>query len=436
MKRAGRITAMAGALMLSFSSMAQAQEPTTIIIMDGSGSMWGRIDGRPKLEIARDTLGKVLAGVAPSRRVGLMAYGHRTRGDCSDIELLVPPAAGAAGAIRKAADSMRFQGKTPLTDAMRRAAQELESVKGPVSVVLVTDGIETCDADPCAVAQELKSSRANFTAHVIGFGLTRAEGARLACIAKNTGGRYMEARDAGSLSGALASTVTSAPPPVAPPPPAREKPMHFPGAELMTDNALSPTGRAIADAPQSPAEKPFPAEGTIAQCKAICDADKLCGSWRYEPKGSLFVDHARCFVFTPATEFSNAMVRPDEGWASGMKKGVIGLTRPYMALGKSTWPVRLEVRGPVAAGAPFTVLWEGPANDGDWIDVVAVGESDLSVDAPRFLVNETIEAGDALEGAGALIAPEKPGRYELRYVLGRDLDQRVLFRVPITVGGR
>lgn len=418
---------------------AAAQQPATLIIMDGSGSMWGRIGGRPKLEIARETVARVLATVPANRRLGLMAYGHRTRGDCGDIELIVPPAAGTAGAIRDAVAAMRFQGRTPLTESLRQAAAALRATGAAGTVVLVTDGIETCDADPCAVARELKAAAVGFTAHIIGFGLNRREGAQVACIAAATGGRYLEARDAGSLAGALASTVagTASPPspPAAAPPAAEPEPSrHFGGDQEMIDMALSPTGGASGDEQSYPAERPFPPEGTIAQCRAQCDADRACGAWRYEPKGSHFVDHARCHLYNASAEFEAVMMPPEDGWASGMKPGVRSLVRPYMRLRSSTFPVTLEVRGPVAPGAEFTVLWAGPANRGDWVDIVPAGQAETDAGPSQFDVNETIERGDALQGAGTLTAPDQPGSYELRYVLGREIDRRVLHRVRITVG--
>lgn len=57
-----------------------------------------------------------------------MAYGHRERGNCSDIELMVTPAAGSAGAILDAVNTMRFQGKTPLT---RPSVRRLKSCAAP-----------------------------------------------------------------------------------------------------------------------------------------------------------------------------------------------------------------------------------------------------------------------------------------------------------------
>lgn len=427
------------ALLAGFSLIcgpAQAQDPATIVVLDGSGSMWGRIDGRPKLEIARETASRVLGALPPSRKLGLLAYGHRSRGDCNDIELMVAPAEGTAGAIQSAIEKMRFQGKTPLTEAVRQAAQVLRSTEEPATVVLITDGLETCEADPCALAAELEKTGVDFTAHVIGFGLSREEGARVACIAERTGGRYMEARNADSLAEALASTVTKvAPPPARPvdmPPPIRHR--HYGAAELMRDLTLAPTGRTTGENLPYPEDVAFPGEGTIAQCKAICEKNKDCGSWRYEPKGSLFVESARCFMYSPSTEFAGDAIHPDEGWASGMKPGVRGLLRPYVPLGARP-EASVEVREAVMPGAEFTVLWKGPAGPKDRVDVVPSGHEETTGELAFFDVNESIEDVDPLEGAGTLTAPAEAGTYELRYVLGRDLDRRVLIRVPLTVGG-
>ena len=426
------------ALVLASPPAGAADVPRTIIVMDGSGSMWGRIDGRPKLEIARETVAGVLARLKGPQELGLLAYGHRSKGRCDDIELIVPPAAGTAPAIRDAVKAMRFLGKTPLTEAVRQAAEALRSTEKPATVVLVTDGIETCEADPCALAAELERSGVAFTAHVIGFGLTQQEGAQVACIAQKTGGRYIQAGDAKALAEALAATVASprsAPAQPAPkaPPPAR--PTHYPGAGMMPGIALAPNGFSFGESMPDPAGFSFPPDGTIAQCQAQCAGDATCGSWRYEPRGSHFVDYARCFVFSPHTEFAiNAYPIP-EGWASGMKPGVVGLLRPYVPIGERGLRASLSVPDAVAPGAEFTVLWSGPAGDGDFVDLVAVGQEELSGELSYFSVNETIEARDALEGAGTLTAPETPGEYELRYIFGRELDRHVVHRVRLVVGG-
>ncbi len=197
---------------LAFLPMQAQAEGRSIIVLDASGSMWGQIDGRPKLEIAREALDEVLKSIPADTELGLMAYGHREKGSCDDIELIVPPAAGTAKAISDAAARLQFKGKTPLTESVRRAAAELRSTEEKATVILITDGIETCAADPCALGLELEASGVDFTAHVVGFGLTEDEGKQVACLATNTGGQYITAADLDSLTMALQSVVIEAPP--------------------------------------------------------------------------------------------------------------------------------------------------------------------------------------------------------------------------------
>ncbi|EKF19856.1 vWA domain-containing protein [Nitratireductor pacificus] len=185
----------------------------TIIVLDASGSMWGQIDGKTKIEIARDTLRQVLGTIPAETELGLVAYGHREKGSCADIEIAVPAGTGTAEAIGSFADGLNPKGKTPLTDAVRVAATELRIEENEATVILVTDGLETCNADPCALGRELEASGVNFTAHVVGFGLSDEEGRQVACLAENTGGLYLKADDAGQLADALATTVAQAPEP-------------------------------------------------------------------------------------------------------------------------------------------------------------------------------------------------------------------------------
>ncbi|MGR3491987.1 MAG: vWA domain-containing protein [Shimia sp.] len=194
---------------VSFGGGAFAQAPDMMVVFDGSGSMWGQIDGRAKIEIARDTLSSVLSEVPGDAEMGMIAYGHRQKGQCTDIETMVPvaPAGRAVPAMIAAAARINPKGKTPLSDAVRLAARELRYTENAATVILVTDGIETCNADPCALASELERAGVGFTAHVVGFGLSAEEGRQVACLAENTGGLYLSAGNATELGAALAQAV-------------------------------------------------------------------------------------------------------------------------------------------------------------------------------------------------------------------------------------
>jgi Ca-activated chloride channel homolog len=215
----------------------------TIIVLDASGSMWGQINGRTKIEIARETLSTVLKSVPTGTELGLMVYGHREKGSCSDIELAVPPQANSADAIMSFAEKINPKGKTPLSEAVKQAADALKYTEEKATVVLVTDGLETCEADPCALASELEKKGVDFTAHVVGFGLSKKDGKEVACLAENTGGKYFEASDADQLVAALKATVLEPPkeePKPAPPPePAK------PEFNVMTDAVMFEGGPSL-----------------------------------------------------------------------------------------------------------------------------------------------------------------------------------------------
>ncbi len=193
-----------------------------MFVFDGSGSMWGQIDGQAKIVTARETLARVATQLPAELEVGLVAYGHNRKGDCNDIETLVPigPAATQSAALVSSVQSLNPKGKTPLTRAVRRAADALRYQEDKATVILITDGIETCEADPCAVASELEALGIDFTAHVIGFGLSVEESGQVACLAENTGGLFLNADDAASLGEALQQTVALAPAAAPAPPPA------------------------------------------------------------------------------------------------------------------------------------------------------------------------------------------------------------------------
>jgi Ca-activated chloride channel family protein len=217
---AGLARSIAAAILLLWMTTLGLAADRVVIVLDASGSMWAQIGGKPKLEIARESLRTVLQSVPADKEIGFMAYGHREKGSCEDIELIVPPQAGSAGAVSAAADSLKFLGKTPLTSAVKQAAEALKYTEDRATVILITDGLETCKGDPCALGKELKAAGVDFTVNVVGFGLTADEGKQVACLADNTGGKYIQASDEKALQDALVETIAVAPAPAPEPAPA------------------------------------------------------------------------------------------------------------------------------------------------------------------------------------------------------------------------
>lgn len=178
-----------------------------VIVLDGSGSMWAQIDGKARITIARETLSAVLADLPDDLELGFMTYGHREKGNCGDIEMLVEPAVGTGAAIAEAAEGINPKGMTPISDAVRLAAENLRFTEEKATVILITDGLETCEVDPCQLATELEGQGIDFTTHVLGFGLSDEDGQQVACLAENTGGQYLSAADGTALVDALTKAV-------------------------------------------------------------------------------------------------------------------------------------------------------------------------------------------------------------------------------------
>lgn len=225
----GLVLGIVAALGLAFPALAAER---AIIVLDGSGSMWAQIEGKARITIARETLQSVLSTLPEELELGFMTYGHREKGNCGDIEMLVPAGAGTGAAIAAAAMDINPKGMTPISDAVRLAAEDLQFTEQKATVILITDGLETCEVDPCALADDLESRGIDFTTHVLGFGLSDEEGQQVACLAENTGGRYLPANDGAALVEALTVTVAEA---------AQAEPEPAPEPEPVAEFNLKPT---------------------------------------------------------------------------------------------------------------------------------------------------------------------------------------------------
>ncbi|WP_319406575.1 VWA domain-containing protein [uncultured Desulfosarcina sp.] len=178
-----------------------------IFILDASGSMWGQVEGTAKIAIAKEVLTGLIRDLPDDAVVGLVAYGHRRKGDCDDVEELV-----ALGPLDKEKMVGRIQelspkGKTPISRSVRLTAKRIKHLEDETTIILVSDGKETCDPDPCGLVKELKAAGIKFVMHVIGFDVTEEEREQLECMAEAGGGKYYTAGNAGEFLAAAREVV-------------------------------------------------------------------------------------------------------------------------------------------------------------------------------------------------------------------------------------
>jgi Ca-activated chloride channel family protein len=194
-------------LVFSQPAMPQIQGGNLIFIFDASGSMWGQVQGTAKIQIAKDVLTGLVRDLPEGINVGLMAYGHRKKGDCNDVEELVPLGVLDKDKIINKIQAINPKGKTPITLSVKKTAEKLKNIEEETTIILVSDGKETCAGDPCALVRQLKESGVKFIMHVIGFDVTAVEKEQLECMAKAGGGLYYEAKNAGELKTAAKKMV-------------------------------------------------------------------------------------------------------------------------------------------------------------------------------------------------------------------------------------
>ena len=189
----------------------QASVPAekVMFILDGSGSMWGRVRDTSgeveKIVVAKRVVSNLIKQLPASVQVGLEVYGHRSKTDCSDVEVMLPIGLDNQAAAIEKLDSIKPKGKTPISQALLVASKQLKSLDGAATVVLVSDGKETCDDDPCALVKSLREQGVNMQVHVVGFDVGKEERDQLICIADAGKGTYFTANNADQLADSFAA---------------------------------------------------------------------------------------------------------------------------------------------------------------------------------------------------------------------------------------
>lgn len=182
----------------------QAVSPAPIIfIYDASGSMWAKLQGKTKMEIATEVLSGAVNNLPENQKIGLVAYGHRKKGDCKDVEFLVETATGSKTGVKQALAKIKPLGMTPLAYSATLVLDKIKDSNIKATIILVTDGIESCDGNICEVVKAAKQKGIDFRLHIIGFGLKDNETEQLKCAAKAGDGQYYDAADAGGLGDVL-----------------------------------------------------------------------------------------------------------------------------------------------------------------------------------------------------------------------------------------
>jgi hypothetical protein len=186
------------------------------IILDVSGSMKAPMGSGSKMEAAKRAIREAITGLDESAVVALRYYGHRVPQErkaesCKDTELVVPFQALDRSSFLRVVDGAVPRGQTPTAFSLEQAARDFGAASDEErSIVLVSDGEETCGGDPLATVRDLAAQGFKVKVHTIGFDVDAAARAQLESISRATGGEFYDARDAAALAESLRQVTQKA----------------------------------------------------------------------------------------------------------------------------------------------------------------------------------------------------------------------------------
>lgn len=200
----GRLSVVSGGTGMASGRAARAKRPV-LVVLDASGSMLGRIGGKRKIEMAKTLLDGLVDGIgAQDAPMGLRVFGLGSRDSC-ETQLLLPVAKSTSGEARaKVARILPQDGaKTAIAASLSRVTGDLKD-NPHGTVILITDGEETCGGDPEKEIRALQKAGLDVAVNIIGFDLADAAlRARFDAWAHLGQGAYFDARDESGLQAAM-----------------------------------------------------------------------------------------------------------------------------------------------------------------------------------------------------------------------------------------
>lgn len=185
-----------------------------MLILDASGSMARRgAGGQTSMEAAQDATANALETVPQGTPVGLRVFGSRVDGHgrptpaaCRDTRLVQPLAPLDRRAMTTAVFSFAPLGETPIARSIDAAVRDVGD-SGRRAILLVTDGEESCDPDPCRAVADARAAGVDVRVDIVGLRVDGRARDQLQCIARSTNGRYSEARDDSQLNATLRTAL-------------------------------------------------------------------------------------------------------------------------------------------------------------------------------------------------------------------------------------
>jgi Ca-activated chloride channel family protein len=183
-----------------------------LFILDASNSMNLDWNNQTRMAAAKEVMIKSLDGLKniPDLEIALRVYGHQsvvtnTYQDCQDTKLEVPFGPNNIDPIKLKIKGLQAKGATPIARSLEAAAADFPDTLARNFIILVTDGLESCDNDPCIIARKLKEKGVKVTPFVIGLGMDLSYLDKFECI-----GSYSDAESKEAFGNVLSNVLNKA----------------------------------------------------------------------------------------------------------------------------------------------------------------------------------------------------------------------------------
>ncbi len=184
-----------------------------LFVFDGSQSMYGRWESGRKIDIAQRLMTEMLDSLQSLKsdkfQLALRVYGHQKPvppQDCNDTKLEVPFRDNNIGQIKQSLRSITPKGTTPIARSLLRAGNDFPPCENCRNIIiLITDGVEACDEDPCAASRMLQKKGIVLKPFVIGIGLDKGFQSTFECV-----GTYFDAANEETFQNVLGVVISQA----------------------------------------------------------------------------------------------------------------------------------------------------------------------------------------------------------------------------------
>ena len=199
---------------VTFNNYAQKKEEISkttriLFILDASGSMLDKWEGRTRMAVAKEVLTKIVDSLKGVERLelALRVYGHqwdKRYNNCKDTKLEVPFKKGNHESIKAKIKTIKPQGTTLISYSLEQCGNDFPTdINSRNVIILITDGIEACGGDPCALSLALQEKRIFLKPFIIGIGPDELFKKAFGCM-----GQYFDAQTVNSFHKVMENILT------------------------------------------------------------------------------------------------------------------------------------------------------------------------------------------------------------------------------------